>query len=88
MHLAGLDSTLLFFGQRVRVDDAELVFGLEVLLQDAWRVDGVVFFRCIGARKLEDDLGAARVLGEKVGYIVDGAVEDDPAAVGCVVLGD
>jgi hypothetical protein len=51
-------------------------------------VDGVVVVGGILAGEGEDDLGATWVLGEEVRDVVDVAVEDDPAAVWGVVLGD
>lgn len=48
----------------------------------------VVFFSGVLAGELEDDLCAARVFGEEVGYIVDIAVKNDPAAVFGRVLFD
>jgi hypothetical protein len=51
-------------------------------------VDGIVFFRRVLARQLEDDFGAAGVLGYEARYVVDISVEDYPAALSCVVLCD
>lgn len=51
-------------------------------------MDGVVFFGCVGAGELEDDFGAARVLGNEARYIVDIAVENNPAAFCRVMLRD
>lgn len=48
----------------------------------------IVFFRGVLARELEDDLGAARMLWQEARYIVDIAVQDDPAAFSRVVLCD
>lgn len=49
-------------------------------------MNGVVFFRRIGASELENDFGATRVFGNKSRDIVDFAVEDDPAAFRRIVL--
>ena len=51
-------------------------------------MDGVVVFCGVLAGEGEDDFGAAWVFGEEVGYVVDFAVEDYPAAVLCAVLCD
>lgn len=67
--------------EAVCVYTAEFGFWLEVLLDCAGRVDGIVFFGGVLAGELEDDLGSARVFGEEVGNIVDISVENDPAAV-------
>ena len=49
---------------------------------------GIVLLGCVGAGKLEDDFRAAGVFGNEASYIVDVAVEDDPAAFCGVVLCD
>ena len=49
-------------------------------------MDGIVLFGRVGARELEDDLGTTRVLGDEARDIVDGAVQNDPAAFCRVVL--
>ena len=43
---------------------------VEVLVEGVGRVDGLVFFRGVFAGVLEDDFGAAGVLGEEVCYVV------------------
>jgi hypothetical protein len=88
LRLARLLWCLLLFREAIWIYGAELVGSFEVLFEDARRVDGVVFFGCVGAGELEDDFGAARVLGEEARYIVDIAVEDYPAAFCRLVLRD
>lgn len=51
-------------------------------------MDGVVVLGSILASQGEDDFRAAGVFGQEVGYVVDFAVEDDPAAVFCVMVRD
>lgn len=88
LRLARLFWCLLLFREGVCVDGAELIGSFEVLFEDARRVDGIVFFGCVGAGELEDDFGAARVLGDEARYIVNVAVQNYPAAFRCVVLRD
>ena len=51
-------------------------------------MDGIVFFGCILTGQLKDDFCTAGMFGDKFCYVVDVAVEDYPAAVLGVVLGD
>ena len=49
-------------------------------------MDGVVFFGCVGARELKDNLAATRVLGDEASDIVNIAVQNNPAALCRIVL--
>ena len=51
-------------------------------------MNGVKLLGGVAAGEAQDGGGAGRVLVEEVGYIVDDAVQDDPAALAGVVLGD
>ena len=48
----------------------------------------VVRGRGVLAGELEDEVGAAGMVGQEVGDVVDVVVEDDPATLGVVVLLD
>lgn len=49
-------------------------------------MDRIVFFRRVGAGELDNYFCAAWMLGKEIGDVVDVAVENDPAALCCVVL--
>ena len=79
---------LLGRGDGGEVDGAEVLGGVQVLLDRAGWVDRVVLFRGVFAAVLEDDGNAAGVLVEEVGHVVDSAFDDDPAGLTGVVLGN
>lgn len=56
------------------------------LIESVWGVDGVEFFRGILSGVLQDDFGAAGVLREEFGHVIDFPMNDNPARVSVVVL--
>jgi hypothetical protein len=59
---------------------AQAGFRFEIIFERAGRMDGVELSRGITPGQLQDDTGATGMLGEELGYIVDFAMENDPAA--------
>jgi len=85
--LCGVKGLLLLFdGAHVHL--AQVLAVVEELVEGVWGVDGLVLLGRILAGILEDDLGSTGVLGKELGHVVGTAVDDDPAGVAAVVLGD
>lgn len=70
------------------VHRAEMLRLIEVLLQRVRRVNGFEFLRRVLASVFENDFHAAWVFREEVRHVVGPVVDDDPAVLGIVVLGD
>lgn len=70
------------------VDGAQVLVLGQVLLESVWGVDGIELLSSVLAGILEDNLHAAGVLGEELCDIVGLAVDNDPAVILGVVLGD
>lgn len=85
--VGGVGLALEFF-EALGVDDAEFGGGWEVVLESAWGVDRVELGGGVPAGELENDSGASWVGGEELCYIVNSAMEDYPAALCGVVLGN
>jgi len=74
--------------QARRIDGPELGLGLEMLLERAGRVDGIVLLGCVAPRQPKDDPGAARMGSNKIRHIVHMAVQYHPAALRRIVPRD
>ena len=61
---------------------------VQKLVQSVGGMDGLVFFSGVFPSILEDDLGTAGMFWEKFSHIVGASMDDDPARVGIIVLGD
>ena len=79
---------LLFLLHCLHVHLAQMVLLVKVLVEGVGRVDGVELLSGVLASILEDDLGASWVFWQELGDIVCASVDNDPAGVVGVVLGD